>query len=110
MPVELPIGYDRPPTIREELQRYVRFELSREASRTGEFETFEEADDFEPEDGETDWSSEYELTELQEEEPVSLDGDPDSSVEDSSPPAQGGPSETPAEEPAAQHTGNPESQ
>ena len=116
MPVELPVGHDRPLTLRQELQRYVRYELSREKEAEG-FESFEEADDFEPEDSEKDWASQYELTELQEEEPLPIDvvdeeggvdSPPQFSPEDNSQPAQGGTPETPASEPAAQQTGTPD--
>lgn len=51
-PVELPLGYERPPTIQEIIQRYVRIE-SRRAEEQG-FETFDEANDFEVEEGNED--------------------------------------------------------
>lgn len=78
-PVEVPPFYTRPATLKEELQRYVRFEVSRAAHSSG-FETFEEADDFgiEDDDDLEDWDSEYQLTQLQEEEIMgydNLDGD-----------------------------------
>lgn len=67
-PVEVPAFYRKPPTIKEELQRYVRYEISAQAKEEG-FETFEEFEDFgpewEPEDD--DWYSNYEFTELDEE-------------------------------------------
>ena len=118
--MELPVGHDRPPSLREELQRYVRFELSKQAEAS-EFESFEEADDFQADDQAEDWSSQYELTELQEEEPLTSEADgqdgPPVSGEvsthslppgvDNSQPAQGEPPETPVPEPAAQPTGDP---
>ena len=68
-PIEVPPFYTRPPTLREDLQRYVRYEVSRAAHDSG-YETFEEADDFgiEDDDDLDDWDSEYQLTPLQEEE------------------------------------------
>lgn len=73
-PVEVPPFYTRPPTIREDLQRYVRYEVNRAAQTSG-FETFEEADDFgddiEDFDDLPDWDSEYELTPMQEENTMS---------------------------------------
>lgn len=45
-PVAMPVGFGRPPSMREMIQRYVREEISQVASATGR-ETFEESDDFE---------------------------------------------------------------
>ena len=73
-PVEVPLEMTRPPTIKEELQRYVRYEVSKIGQEEG-FETFEEADDFEEEDL-PEWSSEYELLDMEDEVPESLDGEP----------------------------------
>ena len=60
---------DAPPTLKQELQRYVRYYVSEIADRGGE-ETFEEADDFgiDDDDDEPDWVSEYQFDDLQEEE------------------------------------------
>lgn len=44
-PMEVPVGYKRPPTLQEQVQRLVAGELSRVASSRGR-ESFEEADDF----------------------------------------------------------------
>ena len=75
-PVEVPLEYRHPPTIKEELQRYVRYEISRLGEKEG-FETFEEADDFEMDDvEEPDWESEFEVVDMEDELPVSLDGAP----------------------------------
>ncbi len=64
-PVELPVGYDHPLPLRDEMRRFIREELSNTAASAGE-ETFEESDDFDcHEDDEL--LSPYELTELQEE-------------------------------------------
>lgn len=64
-PVEWPVGVSRPLSIQEEIQRFVRVEMSRRAQEHG-MESFEEADDFDVEE-EDDWQSPYQLTELQEE-------------------------------------------
>lgn len=63
-PVEMPIGFQRPPSLQETIQRLVRNELSDVAS-AGNLESFEEADDFDVE--EEEFTSPYELTEMQEE-------------------------------------------
>lgn len=49
-PLRLPIGFKRPETLAEQVQRLVRTHLSQVAEAEG-YETFEEADDFDiPED------------------------------------------------------------
>ena len=58
------MGAFRPQTLREEMQRYVRYELSRGAHEQGQ-ETFEEFDDFEVEDDEPDMTSAYVMTDAQ---------------------------------------------
>ncbi len=63
-PIEVPIGYDTPLPLREEMRRFIKQELSAAAESAGE-ETFEEADDFDIDEEET--LSPYELTDLQEE-------------------------------------------
>lgn len=70
-PIELPIGYEHPPTLREQMQRYIREELSVQAAETG-LGTFEEENDFEPEDPEEVQLSGYEVHEYEfVEEPAS---------------------------------------
>ena len=64
-PVEVPAEMVRPPTLKEELQRYVRYYVSRDAESRG-LESFEEFNDFEVDDEDPDWSSEYEMSEMQE--------------------------------------------
>lgn len=98
VPMEAPIGWNRPPTIQEMVQRYIRIEMSKQAAAEGQ-ETFEEADDF-------DWDEEeplspYELQMMQEEaraadastlearEPPSTGGDqPVDTKEQTPPPAK----------------------
>lgn len=58
-PVALPIGWKAPPTLHEQIQRYIRNEVSRQAAELGE-ETFEEADDFYVED-DPEMRSPYEI-------------------------------------------------
>lgn len=58
-PMEIPVGFTRPPTLQEQIQRFVRIEASRLAAKEG-LETFEEADDFAVGD-DYDPSSPYEL-------------------------------------------------
>lgn len=77
-PIHIP-GKEHPPplSLREEMQRFVRQEVSRVAEQA-EAETFEEADDFEIQE-DPDLTSEYTVHNLQpiEEFPeTSLDGEP----------------------------------
>lgn len=58
-PVEMPVGFHRPETLAEQIQRMVRTEFSEAASNAG-FESFEDADDFDVED-EIDPGSPYEM-------------------------------------------------
>lgn len=48
-PVEMPLGFKRPESLTEQIQRLVRGHLSRVAEQAG-FESFEEAEDFDVED------------------------------------------------------------
>ena len=108
-PVELPVDHDRAPTLKEELQRYVRF-VHHQVSQEEHFETFQEADDFTEEDPEPDWESQYELVELQDEEGFEtppLDPEETSSVAEPAVRAQSGVPETPESKPAADNLGNP---
>lgn len=66
-PVEWPANLKRPLTLQEEIQRFVRVEMSQRAAEHG-MESFEEADDFDVGD-EDEWQSPYEMTEMQEETP-----------------------------------------
>lgn len=66
-PVEVPLGFKRPPSIQEMIRSYVRTALSERAAAEGR-ETFEEAMDFEVDDDpDVGPLSGYELTEMQEE-------------------------------------------
>jgi len=60
-PVARTVGFERPPSMQELIQRYVRTELSRQASQAGE-ESFEEADDFDVDD-DPELKSPYEVDE-----------------------------------------------
>lgn len=82
-PVEVPLHFRNPPTIKQELQRYVRYELHKAASDAG-FSTFEEEDDFDIDDEEPEMrmDSPYMLTEEQVEGDYQrLDGLPDSGAD-----------------------------
>lgn len=57
-PLSLPVGFKRPETLAEQVQRLVRTSVSREAAAAGA-ETFEEAEDFDVDD-EVDPTSPYE--------------------------------------------------
>lgn len=62
-PIEVPLGFRRPPSIHEEIRRFVRQEMSRQAQEQGG-ESFEEADDFEV-DEDPDPLTQYELQPMQ---------------------------------------------
>lgn len=101
-PLEMPAGLSRPPTIEEQIQRYVRGALSRMASEQGA-ETFEEADDLDDwDDDADDFLTPYEVhvmaRELQGKDASNLDApEPKAPGEENLLPAkQGGPSTPPA--------------
>lgn len=73
-PVEVPLGYTRPPSLQEEIKRFVRNELSLRAREQG-VETFEEADDFDIPEEEDEFVSEYEVQEMAV-EAIDVDADP----------------------------------
>lgn len=64
-PLHVPIGFRRPPSLTEMIQRYVRIELSEQAAAKHQAETFEEADDFLVDD-DPELLSPYEITADQE--------------------------------------------
>lgn len=64
IPVEVPLEFREPPSIQDEIRRFIRIEMSRQAEESG-FESFEEANDLEFSDDD-DFSSANELTEDQE--------------------------------------------
>lgn len=68
-PVEMPVGYKQPTSLQDFIAQAVRTAVSQETE--DEFDSIEEADDFEvdSDDGLLDFSP-YELTELQDEEPI----------------------------------------
>lgn len=75
-PMELPIGFRRPPSLQEYIARMVRDAV--ELEKGEEFESWEESDDFEEEDPDTLDFSKYELQELQQEHSIQDYGpDPD---------------------------------
>lgn len=57
--VEPPLGYIQQPDIFEQMRRMIRHEVS-QAAAAAEFETFEEADDFEVDDEPVDYTSPWE--------------------------------------------------
>lgn len=70
-PVEAPLGASRPTPLHDIIARMVRQAVHEE--KGDEFETPEEADDFEEEDPDTYDLSPYELAALQEETPIRAD-------------------------------------
>lgn len=67
-PMEIPLGAKRPIPLNEMIARFIRDEVQRESAE--EFETLEEADDFEPEDEDLLDLSPYEMTAMQAEYPI----------------------------------------
>lgn len=64
-PIEVPLEWREPPSLQEEIRRYIRVEMSRVAEENGH-ETFEEANDLEFSDDDDFGPSANELTEDQE--------------------------------------------
>lgn len=67
-PVAMPIGYKRPSPLADLIANMVRDEIERE--RGEEYESIEEAEDFEPEDEAVLDLSPYTLNDLEEERPI----------------------------------------
>lgn len=74
VPLEIPVDRQRPLTLREEMMRFIRTEISAQAERAGTFGSFEEEDDFSDEDGEI--YSPYEVVEMDEEDGVGYPVEP----------------------------------
>lgn len=64
-PMALPLGAEKPMSLKEEMLRFIGEQFSRMADTQGE-ETFNEADDFEMPDSD-DWHSPYEMQEMNDE-------------------------------------------
>lgn len=60
VPVAPPVGYRRPPTLQENIQRMIRSEMLQQAAAAEGFDTFEEAEDFDIEDDPVDAQTPYE--------------------------------------------------
>lgn len=60
-PVEIP--FRRPLTLRQEMQRFIRAELSKQANEQG-FATFEEEDDFEEDDPDAEFLTPYSVQDM----------------------------------------------
>lgn len=73
-PVEVPLSFQRPPSLQEEIKRFVRLELSKRAA-SQELESFDEADDFDVDDEDPLPVSAYEVREMVP-EPGDDDADP----------------------------------
>ena len=68
-PVALPVGHHHPPTLREDMQRFIREEVSRHYQEAEGAGSFEEEDDFDVDDDD-EFVSPYEMSEMIEEEPM----------------------------------------
>lgn len=103
-PLEIPLSWKRPPSLRDQIKQFVRSELSNRASEEG-FDTFEEADDFDV-DEDPDPLSAYELKEAREEVPTIIQKKTQEAPQETQP---GGPPVTPVK-PAAKPEGRPNGQ
>lgn len=65
-PMAMPAGMRVPESLAETMRRLIRVEMSRQAVESGQ-ESFEEADDFDVDDGEALMATPYELLPVQEE-------------------------------------------
>lgn len=66
-PIEVPLDFNRPLTLQEEIRRFLQIEASYVAQNAG-FETFEEADDFDVDEEEVEFVSPYEIMEMSDEQ------------------------------------------
>lgn len=92
VPVALPVGAERPPTIQEMLKLYLANDRVQQELADEDFETFEEADDFEPDEEDMLYMSGFEVHEYE--------------MEDDEPPAE--PDEDPPAEPAVERDSDDE--
>lgn len=97
VPCAVPLTAQKPLSLQEEIQRFIRNEVS-QIAESQQHESFEEADDFEPEDENITPLTQYELTALQADAPMH-DADPPEAPQESGTATQEGataPSEAPA--------------
>lgn len=66
-PVELPIGYRVPETLESMIARLITNSQFNQARHAAGEETFEEADDFDTDEDEPDFTSSHQMTDMQEE-------------------------------------------
>ncbi len=69
-PVEMPIGYEQPETLADQMRRFIRDEVS--AAREEDQGSFEDEDDFEDDDPPL---TKYEMTDMQEMEEIDWDNE-----------------------------------
>lgn len=85
-PVEAITQRERPLTLREEMQRFVREQVSQQAEQAGA-DSFDDFDDFEIDDGEMDITTPYTVPDVEQEFTETLDGQP--TAEDLAPAEEG---------------------
>ena len=88
-PVHIPGNSHKPPSLREDMRRFIREELSKHA-QSQEAETFEDADDFEEDHPDMDMLTPYTVIDLKPEDgqqPYDLDANP--SLVNTEPPGDG---------------------
>lgn len=112
-PIHVPGMSDRPLTLREEMRRFVRQELSQQAAEQGAG-SFQDEDDFSEDEFEPDLISQYTVNELTDQlapsddlegepTPEDIESTPDSSVEN--PAAVAAPNPAPSPEPNPNEAG-----
>ena len=62
-PVEIPLGKQQPPSLKEQMMQFVRAEIAKERNDNN-LETFEDFDNFDVEDEDPDLTSPYTVVEL----------------------------------------------
>jgi hypothetical protein len=98
MPLAVDSGLKRPPTLKEQIQRVLRQEVSAQAHAQGH-ETFEEAQDFDIGLDDDEPLSGYEVVDMVPEEPVAMEVNQDTSKKTSPLSEAGGTGETGISEP-----------
>jgi hypothetical protein len=67
-PVEMPLGYEKPESLSDMIARMIKT-ANIQAAKTGKIETIEEADDFDCDDDEPELVSNYQMSDMQEDQP-----------------------------------------
>lgn len=82
VPIELSAQHQKPLTLREEMMRFIRTEVSKSAQKQ-DMESFEEFDDFSIDDEEPDLTSPYTVEMTDEPGSLLLEPDPEPTIQES---------------------------